>query len=64
MATSMAVIFGEERPQRYVKRETPVSERLMYRQVMTCGHQFLLGSREGLELAAAALRKVMTAYAD
>ena len=48
----------------YVKRETPVSERLMYRQVMTCGHQFLLGSREGLELAAAALRKVMTAYAD
>lgn len=47
----------------YVKEETPVSDRLMYRQVLTCGHQFLLGSREGLELAAEALRKVMTAYA-
>ena len=47
----------------YVKKETSTCEKLMYRQVMSCGHQFLLASREGLEKSAEAIRKVMTAYA-
>ena len=48
---------------KYIVKENPVAEKLMTKQVLVCGHQMLLGSDEMLELAAAAVRKVMTAYA-
>ena len=48
---------------KYVLKDTPVSEKLMTRQVLVCGHQMLLGPAEMVELAAEAVRKVMTAYA-
>ena len=48
---------------KYIVKENPVAEKLMTKQVLVCGHQMLLGSDEMLKLAAAAVRKVMTAYA-
>ena len=48
---------------KYIVKDNPVSEKLMTKQVLVCGHQMLLGTSEMVELAAEAVRKVMTAYA-
>ena len=48
---------------KFILKETPVSEKMMTQQLLVCGHQMLLGTPEMVELAAAAVRKVMTAYA-
>ena len=48
---------------KFILKETPVSERVMTQQLLVCGHQMLLGTAEMVELTAAAVRKVMNAYA-
>ena len=49
--------------EKYILKDTPVSEKLMTQQLLVCGHQMLLGTEEMVDLAAEAVRKVMNAYA-
>lgn len=48
---------------KYILRDTPNCEEIMYKRVLARAHSMLLADRECIEKTAEAIRKVMTAYA-